>query len=55
MILSYFVIATLAGGLLSLFVAASLTVATTRVPCDGLVGVPAGLPMGTAHEAAVHR
>jgi zinc and cadmium transporter len=48
MTLSYIVIATLAGGLLSVLVAAALTVATMRVLCHGLVSVSAGLLMGTA-------
>lgn len=48
MTLTYIVIATLAGGVLSVFIAASLTVAAMRVLCNGLVGVSAGLLMGTA-------
>ncbi|WP_088287491.1 ZIP family metal transporter [Ideonella sp. A 288] len=48
MTLSYIIMATLAGGMLSVLIAASLTVATMKVLCHGLVSVSAGLLMGTA-------
>jgi zinc and cadmium transporter len=48
MILLYIVIATFAGGLLSVLVAASLTVALLRRVVRGLVSLSAGVLLGTA-------
>lgn len=48
MTLSYIIAATLLGGLLSVLVAAALTVAAMRVLCNGLISVSAGLLLGTA-------
>lgn len=48
MTLACIIMATLAGGLLSILIAAALTVAMMRMLCQGLVSVSAGLLMGTA-------
>ena len=48
MTLTCILMATLTGGVLSVLIAASLTVASMKVLCHGLVSVSAGLLLGTA-------